>query len=368
MRILSKKTLFIFGILFLFTQTFAQISNVKTGLWSDKTVWNTNAVPTAIDDVTLNFSITVDIDASCRSLDLNGNNITINAGANLDIVGTGLGVDKLFLSKVYGIYVNESTTDTMQVTTYTYDALKRVTSVINTSDEIDIETLSIFYSYNSTDTLPYKSQLFSRSPEPFISFDTVTTYHYYDNSGQIIKDSMIKAQYFAAFNRYTVTYTIKNYSHVANKIFGSSTSFPLIVPDGGLVARDEMDTATIDVYGNIIDYRKYGYNSTSQSWELDIVSTFTYDRRPSPFARLSNFKTFGVFPKGETFFLEFPQYTNRVTQRETHSISQAGSGYHYNYDYINSYEPNGALKEVKAFDVPPNQGSYGKYILEYKNL
>ncbi len=68
---------------FYFGNSFCQVTNLRTGLWSDKTLWSTNSIPDSTRDVVLAFDIIVDIDASCKSLQVNGHITTINSGVNL---------------------------------------------------------------------------------------------------------------------------------------------------------------------------------------------------------------------------------------------------------------------------------------------
>jgi len=60
-----------------------QTTNLRTGLWSDRTMWNTNQVPDSTHDIVLAFDIIIDIDATCKSLHVNGHTTTINPGVNV---------------------------------------------------------------------------------------------------------------------------------------------------------------------------------------------------------------------------------------------------------------------------------------------
>jgi hypothetical protein len=68
-------------------KNFAQITNVNAGLWSDNTIWSNNALPVSSDAIVLNFDVTVDIDATCKSLNLNGHKVIVNPGVHLTILG-----------------------------------------------------------------------------------------------------------------------------------------------------------------------------------------------------------------------------------------------------------------------------------------
>jgi len=70
-----------------------QTTNLRTGLWSDRAMWNTNMVPDSTDDIVLAFDISIDIDASCRSMQVNGHTTTINPGVNV-CVGENNGCNK----------------------------------------------------------------------------------------------------------------------------------------------------------------------------------------------------------------------------------------------------------------------------------
>lgn len=354
--------------------SFAQISNVKTGLWSDQSVWDGNSIPTALDDVTLRFNMIVDINASCRSLNLNGNNIIVNGGVNLQILGNGsITGDSTYISTVYLVLVDGSLIDSVETTTYNYDHLKRLTLIMDTIKNLDYEAVqSIHYSYSLNDTVPYKSELFSASSDGTtqtqFTFDTLITYHYYDIFGKNLKDSVIKSHQGPMLVDHYSTYTIKKYSYGVNKIIGTTLSFPIDVPNDSYVKPDQRDTAILDSHGNIVNNKKYVYNNATQVWELNAVSGFSYDAGQNPFANLSNFKTFGVFPSGETLYMNLPQNNNWLTQNETHSISEDVIGSHYGYSYTNIYAANGKLKEVHATDDPAITGVFGKYIFMYKKL
>lgn len=59
---------------------------IKTGNWSNGSTWNTGKVPSATTSVTIKHPVTVDIDASCKSLRVEvPGNIIVNTGKKLKI-------------------------------------------------------------------------------------------------------------------------------------------------------------------------------------------------------------------------------------------------------------------------------------------
>ena len=83
------KSLITILFLFYFSNIFCQVTNLRNGLWSDHTLWSSNKIPDSTRDVVLAFDITVDIDASCKSLFVNGHTTTVNAGVNLCVSEIG---------------------------------------------------------------------------------------------------------------------------------------------------------------------------------------------------------------------------------------------------------------------------------------
>ena len=89
------KFLCIFLILvFSLFRSSSQITNIKAGLWSDNSIWNTNSVPIYSDSIVLSFDVTIDINAYCKSLNVSGLNLTVNSGIYLTILGDS-GVQQL---------------------------------------------------------------------------------------------------------------------------------------------------------------------------------------------------------------------------------------------------------------------------------
>ncbi len=286
---------------------------------------------------------------------------------------TGI-TDSSYLSKIYYVEVNGALTDTGNRLTYSYDNLKRVTAIRGIPNNLyDVIQISYDYYYNGSDTLPFRSRrIYVSANDPAqtqFRYDTTIAWHYYDNTGRNIKDSMINSVADASTPvPYYSVLELRTYSYGSGKIYGFRTYTGINVPNPSYVYPDQKDTALLDALGNITNSKSYRYNSSSTLYELEVVSDFTYDAKQSPFSKLSNFKTFGIFPNGETFYSELPQNTNRVTQNELHSFSGGGGGIHYDYSYTNSYNTNGLIKQALIYDQPPNPTIYAKLLFSYIHL
>jgi hypothetical protein len=274
----------------------------------------------------------------------------------------------MYIDRIYNIDVNGTAIDTSSICSYDYDNLKRVKSMlIALTDITDSSSEKYTYSYNANDTLPFKTEYYEKRyfpPSPSFPNGTYSTritiiYHFFDNAGRNNNDSMT--------NSTGQVFGVSNFSYAGNKIFGYYTD---IVPTG-MTPRERIDTATLDAFGNIVNSKQYGKNSFATTWRLVSVSNFTYDDKPSPFARLSNFKTFGIFPSGETLFGQLPQLNNRVSQNEQTTILNPPFPPFqtlYAFNTINTHRPNGLLKQVNFSFISPVIPNPGKVVFTYKNL
>lgn len=270
--------------------------------------------------------------------------------------------DSTYLSKIYLIGDAGVSNDTLDIKTYNYDNLKRVVSLVDTSKDLyNVLQQSYYYYYHNTDTLPYKTVLYEvHAYDPantMLEHDTTTRFHLFDNAGRNIQDSVItaKSNHYSG-GGYYYNVSIHSYSYAPDKIYGNRHT--LLLP-GSYPVPDRKDTASLDAAGNIIHNVSWSYNMITSSWDLLYTSDFTYDTKPSPFSLLSNFKTFGVFPNGETFLTELPQRNNRLTQNEYLS---------YDYTYVNTYNSLSLVKDIKAYPQPVNTSNFDKVILTYKAL
>ncbi len=143
--------------------------------------------------------------------------------------------------------------------------------------------------------MPYKSTVFSvnayNAAQTVFYYDTTITYHFYDNAGKNLKDSIIFSTYriLSTFPYFSILES-RNYSYGTGKIYVYRTFF-LIVNNSGALFYPQKDTAIVNASGNIIDYKNYEFIPSSSLFELSATSNFTYDIKPSSFSKLSNFKT-----------------------------------------------------------------------------
>ena len=137
-------------------------------------------------------------------------------------------------------------------------------------------------------------------------------------------------------------YVVRNYSYGNNLIYGEQHSD---LSGLGTTMPLQKDTATTDSYGNILLSKKYYYNTATNNWEITSTTSYTNDAKRSPFSLLSNFKTFRVFPSGETFYYEMPGYYNITSQTETNSI-ETGNPYTNSFTHINVYNSKNQLSVV----------------------
>ena len=264
--------------------------------------------------------------------------------------------DSSYLSKIYSIYYDASGRDSSS-RTYSYDNLKRVIAMTDSlTDPAATNPFNAFvYYYNGNDTLPYKTRLYVND---FSYTDTTITYHFYNNLGRKIKDSALRSyNTFPIINYYKDT-IVSSYSYAPGKIYGITN-----YSSGSSASASYKDTASVDARGNLLSNKRYRLVAgPPASYELYVTSNITYNNGLSPFAKLSNFKSYIVFPFGETFYNEFAQ-NNNITQIDEYTIFGPGSVYHYIENFTNyTYNANGYPKEI--FTLTPTDST--RLIFKYR--
>lgn len=282
-------------------------------------------------------------------------------------VVTNLVVDSNYLDKIIYTSTIGNITDTTFTQIYEYDASKRIVSLMDSikSTNSTYENFRIKYFYNGNDTLPFKKIAIGTtlSTTPFINNrDTSIFFYQYSTTGIKIKDSILKFFHhinvngsgndFIDFYKEVIIYQYASsiiYGHTINTLLYSNN-----VTNVG-TSLHIYDTATIDFSGNLITNKKYDSANV-----LFLTSTFTYDNKPNPFARLSNYKTISVFPSGETFIDEMQAKNNRLRAVEI------GNGLGSNNDLTGKYQYNVNAYPKQITETDPT-GTY-KTIFIYKNL
>ncbi|MFZ1528373.1 MAG: hypothetical protein WAT19_06470 [Ferruginibacter sp.] len=242
-------------------------------------------------------------------------------------------LDSNYLDIIYEIDSIAGVNDTFGRWIYEYDNQKRVASLTeydNYSGMIDGKDIYRYF-YNGNDSLPFKTLNYNYNLVNNIweLGDSSLTMYYYNAQGRNIKDSLV------TFNQNGPSqYIVKRYEYAGQNIYMeelfylSTSSIPVI---------SRRDTAVLDLNGNIRFSKKYAvYNNVST---LDYTSEFTYDNKPSPFKKLSNFSSLVVTPFGETFFYEMQGTNNRLRANEINAFT--GNGYTEDLTGKYSYLPNG---------------------------
>lgn len=287
---------------------------------------------------------------SCQK-ELDGNDIIPPPPSPVDSVKI---VDSSYLDKLYDLTSNGAGFDTVDIATIYYDNLKRVIS-INDSDLTAMgmtHNQSFYYSYNGTDTLPYKSvQITTQIPG---SFDTLTSYHFYDTQQRNLKDSIIGADH--SISGYQLYKIVTSFSYASGKLYGQTAITDIIPASVTTFARD---TADIDANGDILLNKKYDFDGTNSS--LLVVSNFAYDSHLNPFAKIGIYKAHKEFPNGETLIFEYLSYNNIISQNEN---TDNGSNIN-NWTFAYTYNAAG-LPIIQTINY--GGGSTDKIIFKYKAL
>lgn len=346
-----KKLLPFFFLLFA-NITFGQTSlvNFKEGTWKNKQTWLFQQIPADTNDVVLMHDIVVDTNAICRSLTTNGYNVTIANGFNLkitgkDTIGTVPDNDTL-ISEIELLYQGDGISKEGEHTSfrrYEYDAMKRVSRTLenNHTGEGDIKK-KFFYLNDSK--LPYKTILHDPCINKYFQDEGVcyqyydTSYYWYDNSGIVLKDSVIS---FYSDEENSITTTNK-YLVIGDSVFNYST-------DSGYMP-DYLGRDTTHYYrqlknGNIVKQVQADINRI-EYWDYNA----TYDRRPNPLYK--NSVHLPVLLMEQLPFDDTQSLNNTLTHEEIYQ--PLGLKYHLLY----KYKSNGYPDEVFVVDYDQDGNIY----------
>ncbi|MEO6734615.1 MAG: PKD domain-containing protein [Ferruginibacter sp.] len=127
------------SFLFLLTNiSFGQVTNVKSGVWSDPTVWNNNTIPTGTTNIILSYNIHIDINASCKSLNTNGHHVTVGLGNTFNVMGVAPPVAGFTFGGPFVVPATVTFTNTStKATTYLWNFGDTASGVNNTSTAVN---------------------------------------------------------------------------------------------------------------------------------------------------------------------------------------------------------------------------------------
>lgn len=219
--------------------------------------------------------------------------------------------DSIYLDKMY-ITTGSITIDTAETVTLTYDAQKRVISMVSSFPVNSLVTKRSYeYSYNGSDTLPFKTTYYLLDDS---DKDTAITFHFYDANLRNLKDSSITSNFSLISGLYSKKNITTHYTYEAGKKYAYSINEYPLSPSNDYIRKD---TATVDANGNITLNKGYFPDFPGPGFVQQTNSVFAYDNKINPFSLLSNFKAHQQFPSGETLFFEYFSNNNITSQTET---------------------------------------------------
>lgn len=230
------------------SKSFSQLSNTKTGLWNDESIWQNHQLPTIADEVVLQFDITIDQNSYCKSLNSNGHKVVISAGNHLYI-----NTARPRTANIFGFALSEPNCRIDKMTdssTYSYPS-------VNTDYKYNNDLLGKINYYNNTDAV-------------------VNTLFFYDTLNRLVK---IKDPFIdPSLSEWTMQYEgntnrIKAFYHT----FDDGDDFVVLVTDTFNVTYPSADKVVI----SISDPTHTGLINT-------ITDTLYFDsnRNPTRFARV----------------------------------------------------------------------------------
>lgn len=281
--------------------------------------------------------------------------------------------DSNYLDKIYFIDSVNGIKDTFQYYKYQYDNTKRVTNLTgyyvwnNVFEKLEEHE----YYYIGSDTLPYKSislyfEFANEYSNPAI-IDTTITFHFYNNLGKKLKDSVLNVEHYTLGGPvyFKSWKEINQYQYTSNAIYNLNTNTTL--NSNQPFSTDPqifLDTALLDVKGNIVSYKRNFINNNISMPER--IGSFTYDDKPSPFEKLSNFRALSVFPTGETF-IEIMQSVNNRLKVYEENVYLGSVTFEEDLTGKYSYNANG-FPRIIIQEEPSGSGTFFLSSFVYKAL
>jgi hypothetical protein len=192
-----------------------------------------------------------------------------------------------YLTRSYSLFsVSAGSTilDTAERSHYAYDNLKRLTTILDTSNEAGLPSTIRFgkqiFTYNGVDSFVSVLSSYGFVPGSLIR-DTSISYFSYNVAGKLVSDSTINSYRIGSI-LVTKSKIIRLLNYVGNKIYTVSTTTTLFALPTAPPPSIERDTITLDTRGNVTE-QKTGtfYNNPSQNDKYTSVIQ-TFDNNPSP--------------------------------------------------------------------------------------
>lgn len=244
--------------------------------------------------------------------------------------------DSIYLDQIYLLYDVGAGLDTQDISRLVYDSRKRVVAVINSTLNTPLETDSILYFYNGTDTVPWKME--ERVFLDPTGYEYKIDYFFYDAQDRKLKDSSIY-YYLPAGG------TVSNYTRVFRYSYGTNRTYGEVWQQNSLGTAMELaykDTAIMNINGDIVVSKRY--TLTGGNYVLNTTSSFTYDNHPSPYSKLSMLRAHRYLPNGETILSEYMSFQNIISQQE----STIDPVYNFSQNFVYEYNNIGLPKKVRS--------------------
>lgn len=270
--------------------------------------------------------------------------------------------DKIYLSEIYFLRGNGSTTDTVG-DYFIYDNMKRVSLYITTftTNINGVITKSLDttkYFYIGSDLLPNKSIKYHKNP---MTTDTIINFFLYSIEGKLVNDSLLSFIHPTNGNS-DIGKRIKLFTYINNKIYIHTRNQFLNSPNNVYI---QNDTLTLDVNNNIV--LKHSTSNISAPSSVSI-SEYTYENNPSPFFNLNIWNKLGYTYEDYEFYLRQGVKNNLISSKVSVFENGVLQATQINLDNSSqyTYQSNGYPSSLSLW--PVNNPNSKKLIYVYKAL
>jgi hypothetical protein len=275
-----------------------------------------------------------------------------------------LSADSNYLSKILFIDKNGTFLDTV-ISAYTYDNLKRVTSVRDYYSNANTDQNLTNYFYNGLDSLPYKRVFIRFDLNGGIQRDTILSYLTYNSNGFLLKDSLLEYRHISLNNQpvFNIRKGISSYSYNTNKIYINSISTTLYDIYGSLYSQAKKDTLTLNANKDVIGIKSKTIYPQNTS---ELNGIYTYENKPSYCSALN---INNIFPinLGDVIYNQTGAKNTRLKSMET-TYQNGVLSFIDILDYTNKYTFKANGFPSSALMTYPPSTDYRKLVFIYKTL